>query len=68
MGFLDGKKTYLGILVAALPTVAAIFGYTITIEGAAELTGLVGTLLENVETVIATGGLLLAAYGRRVAK
>ena len=68
MSFLNGKKTYLGIIVAALPTVAGLFGYNVTVEGATELTGILGTLLENVEGLIQTGGLLLAWYGRKVTK
>ena len=68
MSILDGKKTYIGIAVAALPTVLGIFGYNVSVEGAAELGGLIGTVLENVEAVIVSGGALLAIYGRRVTK
>ncbi len=65
---LTGKKTYIGILLAGLPLVAGLLGYNLTPEGAGELTGILGTLVENVEELITTGGLLFAAYGRRVTK
>jgi len=68
MEFLEGKKTYIGILIAAFPTVAGLIGYDITVEGAVELGGILGTLLGDIETTIGTFGLLIAAYGRRVTK
>lgn len=68
MKFLDGKKTYIGILVAAAPTVAGFFGYDITVQGAGELGGALGLILTNVETVIEAVGLLVAAYGRLVTR
>jgi len=62
-----GKKTYIGILIAILPTALGVFGYTITVEGAAELGGLIGSVLENAEGVVVAGGALFAGYGRLVA-
>ena len=65
---LDGKKTYIGIATAALPVVAGFFGYNIAVGGVEELGGLLGSLLNNIESVITSAGLLLAWYGRKVTK
>jgi len=68
MSLFDGKKTYIGILLAVAPTFAGFFGYTITLGGAAEAGELLGLLSDNVETLLATGGALIAWYGRAVTK
>lgn len=68
MKILDGKKTYIGILVAATPTIAGLFGYNISVEGAGELGGILENVMVNIETVIETVGLMIAAYGRIVTK
>ena len=64
----EGKKTYIGLVIAALPVVAGLFGYTIAPGAGEELSGLLATLADNAEEVIGTGGLLLAWYGRAVTK
>jgi hypothetical protein len=68
MSLLQGKKTYLGILVAALPTIAGLFGYNVSVEGSTELVDLLGSAIVELEELITAGGLLFAAYGRRVTK
>ncbi len=65
---LTGKKTFLGIFIAFIPTLAGFFGIEIGPEGASELGGLLGVAVDNVEAIIQTGGALLAAYGRYVTK
>lgn len=66
MSFLDGKKTYLGILVAVVPTLAGFLGFSI--DGIAEAETLLSTLVENIEAVSVTVGGLIAWYGRSVTK
>lgn len=68
MSFLDGKKTYIGILIAAVPTVAGFLGYNVSVEGATELGDILSNLISEFEEIITLGGALLAAYGRRVTK
>jgi len=68
MSLLSGQKTYIGIAIAALPTLLGFIGYSVSVEGAAELGGIAGTLLDNLEAVVVTAGALFAAYGRRVTK
>ena len=63
---LNGKKTYIGIIIMVAPILAGFFGYQITdIEGA---TDLLGDLAGNIEGLITVGGGLLAWYGRAVTK
>lgn len=65
---LDGKKTFIGILIAVSPTIAGFFGYTINLEGIAEAGTLLNTLADNAEAIIQSAGALIAWYGRRVTK
>lgn len=64
----EGKKTYIGLFVAALPTLVGFLGYNIGPEGASELSGILGPLVDNVEEVIVSVGLLIGWYGRKVTK
>ena len=68
MKFFQGKKTYIGLLVAAVPMIAGAFGYNLTTEGATELGDLLVNVLTEFEELITAGGLLFAAYGRKVTK
>jgi hypothetical protein len=68
MKFLEGKKTYIGIFIAAAPTVAGFFGYDLSVEGATELGGILGDMLTNIDGLVTLGGTLIAAYGRVVTK
>jgi len=68
MEFFSGKKTYLGILIAALPTLVGFLGFNVTVEGATELGALLGNVIVEFEELIVVGGALFAAYGRRVTK
>lgn len=66
MSLLDGKKTYIGIIIAVVPTLASFFGYTV--GDVAEVGTLLSTLAGNVETISVTLGGLIAWYGRSVTK
>ena len=68
MSIFDGKKTYIGILIAVVPTALSLFGYDVSLQGTAEMGELLTGLVENLEQVIISGGLLIAAYGRLVTK
>lgn len=68
MSFLDGKKTYIGLIVAALPTVAGLFGFDVADGGASELGALLTEFVVDAEALFTTGGLLFAAWGRKVTK
>jgi len=68
MSFLTGKKTYIGIIIAVVPTLAGFFGYTISVGEIAEAGTLLAALADNLEALIATGGALFAWYGRAVTK
>ena len=65
---LEGKKTFIGLLIAVSPTVAGLFGYNVTVTSAAEFGGLLSAVLDNLEAVIEGVGVLIAAYGRLVTK
>jgi len=58
---LKGKKTYIGIIIALIPTLAKLFGYDLSVEGAQEL----GVEIDALVTYI---GLIIATYGRVVTK
>jgi len=62
----EGKKTYIGILIAVIPTLAGFFGYTV--GSVADASTLLGTLADNVEAISVTVGGLIAWYGRSVTK
>ena len=68
MSFYAGKKTYIGIFIAVVPTLAGFFGYTISSEGIAEAGTLLASLADNGEALAATVGGLIALYGRAVTK
>jgi len=55
-------------LIAIVPTALSLFGYNISLQGTAEMGELLTALVENLEQVIISGGLLVAAYGRLVTK
>lgn len=57
---MNGFKTYTGIIVAAAPTIASLFGYEMTTEGQ-------GVLSDNLDKILELCGLLYATYGRFVA-
>lgn len=58
---LNGKKTYIGIAVAAAPLVAKLFGYEVAPGFDAEATEVLTQLVSAV-------GLLIAAFGRAKAE
>lgn len=64
----SGMKTYTGLLMMALPTVAVWFGYNLSPEGANELVDLVISFLVEFAGAFEAGGIALAGYGRLVAK
>ncbi len=68
MSLLSGKKTYIGIFIAVVPTLAGLFGYSVTSEGLAEAGTLLASLFDNVEELGVTVGGLIAIYGRAVTK
>jgi len=68
MSFLDGKKTFIGIIVAAAPTILGFFGITLGVGDALEGGALLTTLTENLEAIIVSGGAIFAWYGRSVTK
>ena len=57
MALLQGKKTYIGIVIAAAPIVAKLLGYDLGDNFGAELEGVINELVSAV-------GLIIAAYGR----
>ena len=57
---LSGTKTYIGILVALIPTVASLMGYDTSVSFDQDAT----KLFEDGLTLL---GLILAFYGRAVA-
>ena len=65
---LEGKKTFIGLIIAVLPTIAGLFGYDLTPVGSVELGGLLSTILDNLNAVIEGSGILIAAYGRLVTR
>ena len=65
---LEGKKTYLGLIMLVTPTIAAWLGYDVNIQSVQDLGPLVVLVLENISSILETGGLLLAAIGRAVTK
>ena len=60
---LKGKKTYIGILAAAIGFALSRLGI-----GGDEATALSGQIVGALEDVLTVGGLLFAAYGRAKAK
>jgi len=68
MSILSGKKTYIGIIIAAAPTLLGFFGFSISPTAAVEGGALLSTLVENVEEIIVAGGAVFAWYGRSVTK
>ncbi len=65
---LEGKKTYIGLLVAFVPTIAGFLGYSIGPEAASELGGILAVAVDSIEELITTAGVLFAWYGRKVTK
>lgn len=57
---MKGYKTYLGLLVAAVPTLAGLFGFDV-------LPTFSEQFVETAERIITVVGLGIAAYGRLVA-
>ena len=57
---INGYRTYIGILVALVPTVASLFGYDVSPQLSEQATGLI-------EDGVTLAGLLIAFYGRLVA-
>lgn len=58
------SKTIIGLLVAAAPALAGIFGFNIDAETAKGLGEHLGAAATHIDGLIQIGGLLLAAYGR----
>lgn len=59
--FLQGKLTYLGILLTALGALGNLFGFDVPTN---EVKGIVGWFQANGNTVMELVGLVVAAYGR----
>lgn len=59
--FLQGKLTYLGILLTALGALGNLFGFDVPTN---EVKGIVGWFQANWNTVMELVGLVVAAYGR----
>ncbi len=59
--FLQGKLTYLGILLTALGALGHLFGFTVPIE---EVKGIIGWFQTNWNSIMELVGLVMAAYGR----
>ena len=57
---LNGSKTYIGLIVALLPTVAHLFGYEVTAAFSTEFSEVADQLMQLV-------GLGIAFYGRAAA-
>lgn len=55
-----GSKTIWGLVIAAVPTVAKLFGFELAGDFTAQLSALIDQL-------VTLGGLAFAAYGRAVA-
>lgn len=58
---LEGKKTYIGLIVAAAPVIGNFFGYDVDpvqVEG----------LVIEVEAVVSAIGIAFATFGRAVTK
>lgn len=68
MELLKGKKTYIGIIIAVVPTIAGFFGYTISAQGVEEAGTLLSSLADNAEAIAVSVGGLIAWYGRAVTK
>ncbi len=54
---LSGYKTYIGLLVAAVPTVASLFGYDTSPSFQDDFT-------HAAEDIVTVAGLIIALYGR----
>ena len=59
--FLQGKLTYLGILLTALGALGNLFGFDVPTN---EVKGIVGWFQANWNTLMELVGLVMAAYGR----
>jgi len=59
--FLQGKLTYIGILLTALGALGHLFGFTVPTE---EVRGIVGWFQANWNSIMELVGLVMAAYGR----
>lgn len=59
--FLQGKLTYLGILLTALGALGNLFGFTVPTD---EVKGIVSWLQANWDQIMELVGLVVAAYGR----
>ena len=59
--FLQGKLTYLGILLTALGALGNLFGFTVPTD---EVKGIVTWLQANWDSLSELVGLIMAAYGR----
>lgn len=57
---MNGYKTYAGLLIAAVPTIASAFGFDTS-------TGFSEQAMEVTESIVTIIGLALALYGRLVA-
>lgn len=66
--FTDGKKTFAGIIIAVVPTLAGVFGYAVSPESISEAGTIVFGIINNLEAVCVSVGGLIAWYGRAVAK
>jgi len=64
----DGKKTFAGIAIAVVPTLAGFFGYAVSPEDIAEGGTLLFSVVDELEAFCVAVGGLLAWYGRAVAK
>lgn len=60
MTFLSGSKTYIGLFVALIPTVASLFGYDVSATFNEDFTKLA-------EELVVLVGIAIAFYGRSVA-
>ena len=59
--FLQGKLTYLGILLTALGALGNLFGFAVPTD---EVKGIVSWLQTNWDQIMELVGLVVAAYGR----
>jgi len=59
MNFLEGKKTYIGIIIAVVPVLAGLLGYETSATFGEDLT----IVLNEIITLVGTA---IAAYGRIV--
>lgn len=67
MQWLEGKKTYIGLMITLVGVVAQLIGPTAQ-PFAEDATGILGWLQLNWEVLTQGIGLIVAAYGRAVAR